>query len=49
MLMPVCLRYRCLTWYECASKWNNIKSYKRVAVEAFLKNGNFHCVKYRRY
>ena len=34
---------------ECASECNSIKSYKKVAAGAILKNGSFHNVKYDRY
>ena len=30
-------------------KWNSIKSYKKVIVEAILKNEDFHNKKYRSY
>ena len=32
-----------------ASECKNIKSFKKVAVQAILKNGSFHSIKYRRY
>ena len=34
---------------ECTSECNSIQSYKKVAAEVTLKNGNFYSLKYHRY